>query len=226
MYNRLQARERSVCYKPMLGRERAGATAPGAPGPTQNLEVLCFHPSGCRPPPRPPCTHPEEFLAPLPAALGSGWYEEDPGHAGRKWACPGPHHLHRPHCFGAAYSSNGWRFLFFTSLLCISSLTLNKGNCCPTPRQMWERSCAFSISKTILFPPICTAPLSLEDPCSHMSSCWILIRLAKVIIVMTEPTTCQDHVVTHRIHSPCFHFTGEKKKKKGKGGFGNWLKVT
>jgi hypothetical protein len=31
----------------------------------------------------------------------------------------GPYHLHQPHCFAAAYSSNGWRFLFVTSLWCI-----------------------------------------------------------------------------------------------------------
>nr|XP_008536744.1 PREDICTED: uncharacterized protein LOC103563231 [Equus przewalskii] len=45
-----------------------------------------LHPVSCRPLPRPPHTHPEVFLASLPAALGSGWYEEDPRHAGRKWA--------------------------------------------------------------------------------------------------------------------------------------------
>lgn len=33
-------------------------------------------------------SHPEVLLAPLPAALGSGWYEEDLRGAGRKWACP------------------------------------------------------------------------------------------------------------------------------------------
>lgn len=37
----------------------------------------------------------------------------------------GPHHLLGPHCFGAAYSSNGWWFQFVTSLGTSSSLTLN-----------------------------------------------------------------------------------------------------
>lgn len=115
------------------GQREGRGYGPRGPGPIQDSKVFCSYPGGCRPLPRPLCTHPEEFLAPLPAALGSGWYEEDPGHTERKLACLGPHHLHQPHCFGVAYSSNGRQFLFFTSLLCISSLTLNKGNCCPTP---------------------------------------------------------------------------------------------
>lgn len=145
-------REKSAT-NPCWAEKGQGAMAPVAPGPIKDLQVFCSHPGSCRLLLRPPCTHPEEFLAPLPAALGSGWYEEDPWHAGRKWACPGPYHLHRPHCFGAAYSSNGRRFLFFTSLLCISSLTLNKGNCCPTPDKcgreavpsVFPKQCSFLI---------------------------------------------------------------------------------
>lgn len=134
MFDRLQSARETRRLQTHVGQREARGHGPRGPRTQPGPRSFLFSPRRLLTPlPRPPCTHPEEFLAPLPAALGSGWYEEGPGHAGRKWACPGPHHLHRPHCSGAAYSSNGRRFLFFTSLLCISSLTLNKGNCCPTP---------------------------------------------------------------------------------------------
>lgn len=170
-----------VCYKPVLGfpgRKRGGSTAPR----TWKGSVLTLAAADLQP--KPPRTHPEVFLALLPVALGSGWYEEDPWHEGRKWACPGPHHLHRPHVSVQPTAQTVGGFSSSPSFGASSSLTFNK--LLPHPKQMWEGSCTFSISN--IFPSflLFAQHLWVWELCSHWSSCWCLTSLGKVIIANND----------------------------------------
>lgn len=133
---------------------------PWDPPRTRKASVLTLAAADLRP--KPPHTHPEVFLAPLPVALGSGWYEEDPWHAGRKWACPGPHHLHRPHVSVQPTAQTVGGFSSSPSFGASSNLTLNKLTVAPPQKNVGEKLCLQYFQHIPLFSHICPAPLGLE----------------------------------------------------------------